>query len=191
MQATNGNGVFVADLAAERAWLSEGGCGVLRLASGRVRRRAGSRDTDNAPVAKPDGFCGGATAATTSRLLRQSDRCRPEMSIVSMKARGTGGSSPSSFAGSICPSATAGLPQASRPFRGKRLDLGRHAPCARCRDRSTAPHSERSVPHRAGAKREWSRPAPSRDWSVRLAPCENCGDRPDCFARPMHGSLPY
>jgi hypothetical protein len=76
MQATDWNGVLVADLAAERAWLSE--ANVVRFARGPAAYDAGLGCDIFAvfPVAKPDRFCGDAAAAATSRLLRQNDRGR-------------------------------------------------------------------------------------------------------------------
>ena len=54
-------------------------------------------------------------------------------------------------------------------LHGRDLMLAR-APCARCRGRSRATHSERSAPARLAGRRGWSRSATSPDWSVRPAP---------------------
>src|SRR5271167_5193098 len=76
MEAADGDRVFVADLTAQGARLGE--ANVVRFAWRPAAHNAGLRRDISAVllVAKPDRFCGHATAATTSRLLRQNDRGR-------------------------------------------------------------------------------------------------------------------
>jgi len=73
VQATDGNGGLVADLAAERTRLSE--ANVVRFARRPTAYDAGLGREISAVflVAKPDRFCGDATVAVANRLLRQND----------------------------------------------------------------------------------------------------------------------
>jgi hypothetical protein len=76
VHAADWNGVFVADLAAKRARLSE--ADVVRFTRSPAAYDAGLRRDVSAVllVAKPDRFCGHSTAAVSNRLLRQNDRGR-------------------------------------------------------------------------------------------------------------------
>ncbi len=87
MEAADGDRVFVAHLATEGARLGE--ANVVRFAGrpAAYDARLGREIPTMLPVAKPDCFCGHATAAVTKRLMRQNDRGRRPRVTAEMALR--------------------------------------------------------------------------------------------------------